>query len=465
MKTTNLQIGYTNLYIGLLSLATLALYGSSKEILIGFEMATERVTPNVGPTLHQRPGCLHITDEKSIVVLNSHGFNAQKPSNFSLGGIDETVSRGLTIIHFNFSDAYEFRTFDTYSSEEEAAQFMETLEKFRKSSALYAILAHDSASKELLPYAARLRELGFEMLSKLESRQAYIMHNLLGKVQEKMDALSLSESVIIPASVKHTEVYFPKVTWNFEPNIDRYIAHGGGEVNGISSTNSLEALNESYNKGFRLFELDIIETSDGHYVASHDWKMWSRFTNYQGELPVSLARFTDSRIYDKYTPLTMEAINAWFAEHRDATLITDKVNDPVRFGNQFIDRSRLIMELFSFMAIEEAGNHNIRAMISQEPLEAIAGEKLSYLNANGIKYVALSRRMVAGRKALLEQLRDNGIRVYVYNVGFDPGKDESYVQENEIGLVYGMYADKWIFDSQKSNRNPDISDLQTPGKL
>jgi hypothetical protein len=27
------------------------------------------------------------------------------------------------------------------------------------------------------------------------------------------------------------------------------------------------------------------------------------------------------------------------------------------------------------------------------------------------------------------------------------GKDEKYVQENEIGLVYGMYADKWVFDT------------------
>jgi hypothetical protein len=39
---------------------------------------------------------------------------------------------------------------------------------------------------------------------------------------------------------------------------------------------------------------------------------------------------------------------------------------------------------------------------------------------------------------------DNDIKVYVYNVNFDPGKDEQYVLDNEIGYVYGMYADKWI---------------------
>ncbi|MDO1499283.1 hypothetical protein Q2T40_03290 [Winogradskyella maritima] len=44
------------------------------------------------------------------------------------------------------------------------------------------------------------------------------------------------------------------------------------------------------------------------------------------------------------------------------------------------------------------------------------------------------------------KLREAGIKVYVYNVNFDPGKDEQYVQDNELGLVYGMYADKWISD-------------------
>ncbi len=458
-------MGYASLCIGLLSLVTFSLYGTGREILIGFEMASEMVTPNLDFILNSGPDCGKSTADENLLVLNSHGFNAHKRSNFTFNGSEETLSRGLTILHFNSSDTYEYSTFDTYSSEEDSEKFMEFLEKLNKSSALYAILAHDSAAKGLGLHAARLRELGFEVLSKLHSRQAYIMHNLHGKIEEKINDLSLSESVIIPRGVNHREIYFTKADLSFEPNIDRYIAHGGGEVNGIASTNTLEALNESYAKGFRLFELDIIETSDGHYVAAHDWNMWSRFTDYKGALPVDLARFKDSRIYGKYTPLTLARINAWFAEHIDATLITDKVNDPVRFGDQFIDRSRLIMELFSFMAIEEAGNHNIRAMISQEPLEAIAGQKLAYLKANGIRYVALSRRMVATRKAMLEQLRDNGIKVYVYNVGFDPGKDETYVQENEIGLVYGMYADKWVFDSRKSEAYPDISGTQGPGKL
>jgi glycerophosphoryl diester phosphodiesterase len=198
-----------------------------------------------------------------------------------------------------------------------------------------------------------------------------------------------------------------------------------------------------------MFELDIIETKDGHYIAAHDWDMWSRFTGYQGELPVSKDEFVKHRIYGEYTTLTMERINAWFAAHPYTILITDKVNDPLKFAAQFIDKSRLIMELFSFMALEEASLNGIRGMISQDQLQAIPGDKLVYIQTNEIQYVAVSRRIIASNTRLFEQLRDEGIKVYVYNVNFDPGKDERYVQDNEIGLVYGMYADKWIFDQPK----------------
>jgi glycerophosphoryl diester phosphodiesterase len=195
--------------------------------------------------------------------------------------------------------------------------------------------------------------------------------------------------------------------------------------------------------------LDIIETSDKKMVAAHDWKMWSRFTDYSGALPPSHDEFMKHKIYGDYTTLDLKGINAWFAAHTDATLVTDKVNDPIAFADQFVDKDRLVMELFSQMAVEEASRHGIQAMISQTPLMRIIGDKINYLKVNNVKYVALSRRILNNETKLLLKLKEQGIKVYVYNVNFDPGKDEKYVQENEIGLVYGMYADKWAFDLPK----------------
>jgi len=179
--------------------------------------------------------------------------------------------------------------------------------------------------------------------------------------------------------------------------------------------------------------------------------MWSRFTDYKGELPPTHQEFMKRKIYGDYTTLDLKGINAWFKEHPDATLVTDKLNDPIAFADAFVDKDRLIMELFSVMACEEASSKGLNAMISQKPFMKLKENKLDFLAINNIKYVALSRRTISRQKKLLVSLREQGIKVYVYHVNFDEGKDEKYVYENEIGLVYGMYADKWAF-SDKPNR-------------
>jgi hypothetical protein len=391
-------------------------------------------------------------DEK-VIRINSNSFNAKKRSSFSFDGDSEQPTRGLTIVHFMTAHTYEFKSFDTHASEEEAAKFIACLKTLKNNKATYVILAHDSASKSMAGFTGELKKLGFPVLGNLKSRQAYVMNNFQGAIDEKSDDLSIQSNLPVPENITKTDNLFPRQKYVFAPSVDRYIAHAGGEVNGIKSTNSKDALDQNYKKGFRLFELDIIETSDGKFVAAHDWNMWSRFTDYGDELPVSHAEFMEHRIYGKYTTLDMEGINKWFAAHPEAILVTDKVNDPIRFANTFIDKKRLIMELFSPMAIEEAVTANITAMISQKPFNQIAGDKLAYLSANDIKHVAISRRTVARNAELLKKLQKQGIKVYVYHVNFDPGKDEKYVQENEIGLVYGMYADKWAFDPGDTGKN------------
>ena len=388
----------------------------------------------------------NVVKAREPITLNSNSFTAQKRSSFSIGNVTEQTERGLTVIHFNTETKLEHRTFDTHSSEEAAAELVAVLRRLLKSKAMFAILAHDSAAKSLVGQSTALSEIGFLKLSALKSRQAYIMQNLNGTIFEAVDDISITETLTVARTIKDETIYFPRIRYEFEPSTDRYIAHAGGEINGVKSTNSKQALDDNYKKGFRLFELDIIETSDGHMVAAHDWKMWARFTDYAGTLPPSLEEFKKHKIYGDYATLDMQGINAWFKAHPDATLITDKVNNPIAFANAFIDKKRLMMELFSLMAVEGASENGINTIISQEPLMAIKGDKLNYLAVNNVKYVAVSRRIIASQKKLMLQLRNQGIKVYVYNVNFDAGKDEKYVQENEIGLVYGMYADKWVFD-------------------
>ncbi|MFC4096796.1 PI-PLC domain-containing protein [Euzebyella saccharophila] len=388
------------------------------------------------------------------IKINSFSFNAQQKSNFAILGAEEYVERGLTIIHLMGETRYEFKSFDTYGSAEACKEFVEVIGKMEKDQARYIVLAHDSAANETLSNSQELNSLGFLKLLELKGRQAYILHNLNGETSEAIHDVSLNVTLSIPNTINDGKVYFPKETYEFEPSVDRYIAHAGGEIDKVRYTNTIEALDVNYKKGFRLFELDIIETSDGEWVAAHDWEMWSRFTDYTGELPPTLAEFKKHTIYGDYHTMDINDINHWFSNHKDAILVTDKINEPVKFANAFVDKDRLIMELFSQLSIEEATQHGIKVMMSQEPLLRLKGDKADYLTINNIEHVAVSRRIISSKKKLMLQLKEKGIKVYVFNVNFDPGKDEKYVYENELGLVYGMYADRWAFDSGKTKDEP-----------
>ncbi|VAW44166.1 hypothetical protein MNBD_GAMMA02-1854 [hydrothermal vent metagenome] len=236
----------------------------------------------------------------------------------------------------------------------------------------------------------------------------------------------------------------------FSTDQQRFIAHAGGAIDGYKYTNSLEALKHNYQQGFRLFELDIQQTADGHFVAVHDWPQWQKQTKFQGELPPTHEIFMQLPILQTYTALDVPAINAWFAQHEDAILVTDKVNLPAEFAAQFTDNSRLMMELFTWNAVKAANKLSLLAVIpTGDLLYKIPGNKLTYLQSLGIKYLATSRRWADSNPNLLRQLNLADIKIFAFHIGFDEGKDEQYVACHERSYFYGLYADQWNFKAPK----------------
>jgi len=240
-----------------------------------------------------------------------------------------------------------------------------------------------------------------------------------------------------------------------KPSSDIYklIAHAGGEVHsdgevkGRIYTNSFEALEENYQKGFRLFELDIIKTSDGKFVAGHSWESWRNNTDYNGDIPVDEATFLKYKFISRFTPLNMDRMNQWFLEHPDAILVTDKVNSPAEFSKAFIDKNRLMMELFTWESVKEGVSLNIKsAMPSGYLLEKIKGDKVSYLKGLGVTAVPMSRRLNEKQMKIASDIMEAGIKVYAFHVNFDKGKTERYVFCNESEFFYGVYADRWDFE-------------------
>lgn len=174
---------------------------------------------------------------------------------------------------------------------------------------------------------------------------------------------------------------------------------------------------------------------------------------------VTEEHFFTHKINGKFTPLNMDMINQWFSEHEDAVLVTDKIDNPEKMSSLFIDKDRLYMELFSFEAIEEAKALGINYMMSENVLYQIKKDKLKYLIDNEILAIAISRRKIEDKdyKELFTKCKENNIKVWVFHVNFDSGKDEKYVYENEMPYIYGMYADKWIDEFSTTTSLEEVS--------
>jgi len=260
-----------------------------------------------------------------------------------------------------------------------------------------------------------------------------------------------------------------------------FIAHAGGAIDGYTYTNCLEALNLSYSKGCRLFELDLTLTTDGKIVAVHDWINFKKITNYSGTIddtPLTEKEFLSLKIYDKYTPLNMKAINLWFRNHPDAILVTDKINDPKRIYDDFLFHKRVIMELFTWEAVDIAINLGIKPMVSEnlifgsskksiemgiKPLPPPRNSEIEQiLKDKRIEYICMSRYYcIIGSEDFLRKLKKNGIKNYVYHLGLPvpiSGQTaEKYVWNYEMNFCYGMYADDLdllttLLNEQKTKR-------------
>ena len=127
------------------------------------------------------------------------------------------------------------------------------------------------------------------------------------------------------------------------------LAHGGGGIDGKCNTNSMESLELHYSRGTRLFDVDILFTTDSIMVCRHSWKdnteqvyephhcseiVYGIELDYyyyyylrDGEMPMDSAAFMSHQIFGTYTPMTMEDLLIWLQRHDDAVIFPDFKGD------------------------------------------------------------------------------------------------------------------------------------------
>ncbi|MDO4468156.1 MAG: hypothetical protein Q4C49_14335 [Bacillota bacterium] len=121
------------------------------------------------------------------------------------------------------------------------------------------------------------------------------------------------------------------------------VAHALGGFNGETYTLCEESLWFNYERGFRVFEIDLVETLDGDLAIQH---FWPKKKNGDYIVPTT-QDYKMGKINGKYTPLLFTDILQFMKEHPDVWMIPDFKTDLT--GNLF---QSLVLEAQAMNAVD-----------------------------------------------------------------------------------------------------------------
>lgn len=108
------------------------------------------------------------------------------------------------------------------------------------------------------------------------------------------------------------------------------VAHAMGALDEKTYLNSKESFINSYQKGIRLFEVDLVQTSDGIWVCRHSWNQSLGQWDGEQKKVLTEAEFLSAPLYGKYTPMSFKDLILLLKEYPDAFVLLDSKQYSVR---------------------------------------------------------------------------------------------------------------------------------------
>lgn len=249
----------------------------------------------------------------------------------------------------------------------------------------------------------------------------------------------------------------------------RIVAHAMGGINNHTYTNTLDAFIANYEQGTRVFEADLLLTSDDQLVARHEWTAnMSKLLGQENVLPaarqgtvLNYDEFMNSPVLDFYSPLDIEKIMKLMAAYPDAYIVTDtKELKPELVTEQF----KLIVEAAEKMdpailqrIVPQIYSRDMLDLVNQVyPFPDVIftlyqTQDSDEVVINFVKQSGVDITMPAARaeKSFVRKLKKAGARVYVHTVneeeeitdlsrmGID-GFYTDFVSEDDLGLIKGL---------------------------
>lgn len=224
----------------------------------------------------------------------------------------------------------------------------------------------------------------------------------------------------------------------------KYILHAGGVTpQGVKGSNSLEALNRSYEQGYRVMEVDFCWTLDGEPVCVHDWKNYYTFV--EGDMP-TLAEFEALRaVTYGFTSMTPEHLAQWLEGHPDARIVTDFKENNLEGAALIAQRYPHLLDQFviqiyhpeEYEPVVQMGFSHVILTVYQMTWEekSDAAALTAFLAGHPVMGLTFSTELLE-QPGYLDALLETGIPLYVHTVN---DREEQQVIF-DLG-VSGVYTD------------------------
>jgi glycerophosphoryl diester phosphodiesterase len=221
-----------------------------------------------------------------------------------------------------------------------------------------------------------------------------------------------------------------------------------GEI--LIYTNSLEAIEQNYRKGHRVFEIDFNLTKDARLAAVHYWGDGKKMTNSDWEGAPTLEEWKSRKIYGKYTPIDINDIVKLMETYEDIYIVTDtKETDKdlvvkqfmeiykaaeqvdIRLLDRFIPQiyyPRMLETIYDIYAFK---NVIYTLYMSPQPDDAV----LDFVENHGSIF-AVTMWPWRATEDFVRRLNESGKRVYVHTIN----KFQEAYDIMKRG-VYGLYTD------------------------
>lgn len=147
------------------------------------------------------------------------------------------------------------------------------------------------------------------------------------------------------------------------------ISHAMGGIDGNNYSNCLEGFQANYAEGHRIFEVDLLYTSDDRIVLWHHWDRPFCSKYKKGKVP-TYEQFMASKIYDQYTPMDLEALLRLMKEYPDIRVVVDgKCTRKSEVKKQF----RTIVSTAKSLGAAEALDRLVVEIYTREMFDVVDG--------------------------------------------------------------------------------------------